>query len=112
MPLELGQAAGKVLDGLYLSPRQNSERIKCPRSFLLTSLLVVLLSTSASAQSVSPEAGQAACPAGAATTTAPTILASNSIGPTNAPVTIMVFSDLECFPCARSAAVLFRLLSD
>src|SRR5258706_9192098 len=102
MPLELGYAARKVLDGLYLSLR----------SFLLTSLLAVLLSTSASAQRVNPEAGQAACPAGAASTTAPAILASNTIGPSSAPVTIMVFSDLECFPCARSAAVLFRLLSD
>jgi protein-disulfide isomerase len=62
------------------------------------------------AASAQPQTSQLACQATVSTTALPPT-AATSRGSDKAAVTILVFSDFECFPCARSADVLAGLLS-
>jgi protein-disulfide isomerase len=69
------------------------------------------LAASAIPQASVPQAPCAGCLAGSLPVAISSVWPVGSAGLDNAPITIIVFSDFESFPCARSASVLSGLLS-
>jgi len=73
---------------------------------LALSALLIL----AAPQTATPQASQPCCQADSLATVKPTQPVSSVRGSDKAPITILVFSDFESFPCARSASVIDGLL--
>ena len=64
----------------------------------------------AAPQIATPQSSQPCCQVNPSETAKPAQLGSSVRGSDKAPITVLVFSDFESFPCARSASVLAGLL--
>ena len=72
--------------------------------------LVAALVIFAAPQVATPQASEACCQVNSPATAKPSQPVSTVRGSDKAPITILVFSDFESFPCARSASVIDGLL--
>ena len=75
-----------------------------------TCLVLSALLLFAAPQIAAPQAGQPYSPVTPPATARPTQPVSSVRGSDKAPITVLVFSDFESFPCARSASVIDGLL--
>ena len=73
-------------------------------------LLLAALLLFAAPHIATPQASEPCCQLTPSATAKPAQPVSTVRGSDNAPITVLVFSDFESFPCARSASVIDRLL--
>src|SRR5208283_217963 len=77
-----------------------------PRTYFSIAALLLL----AAPRIATPQASEPCCQVNPPATAEPSQPVSTIRGSDKAPITILVFSDFESFPCARSASVIDRFL--
>jgi protein-disulfide isomerase len=77
-----------------------------PHARLVLSALLIFVAP----RIATPQASQPCCQANSPAKAEPSLPVSTVRGSDKAPVTVLVFSDFESFPCARSASIIDGLL--